>query len=115
MYSTRLASRYSRYLAWWTIPIRSVSQKRARTTYTDLHSTLGVRRGKSVGSFLRQDVARDHQPLNLAGSFVDLQDLRVAHQLFHRILLDVPVAAEHLDGVDRGLHRRVGAEGLGEA
>jgi len=42
-----------------------------------------------------------------------LQDLRVAHQLLNRVLLDEPVAAVDLDGVGGDLHRGVGGEALG--
>ena len=39
------------------------------------------------------------------GAFVDLEDLRVAHQLLDGVLLHVAVAAEDLHRVDRRLHR----------
>src|SRR5262249_53534330 len=60
----------------------------------------------------REHVTGDHQALDLARAFVDLEDLRVAHELFDRILLGVAVAAEDLDGVGRDGHRAVGAERL---
>src|ERR1700739_4574612 len=55
----------------------------------------------------------DDEPLDLVRALVDLRDLGVAHHPLHRIFLDVAVAAEDLDGLDRDLHRRVGAEQLG--
>ena len=61
-----------------------------------------------------EDLLRDHEPLDLRGALVDLEQLRVAHELLDRVLLDVAVAAEHLDGVGRDLHRRVGGEALRE-
>src|SRR5918999_2446275 len=56
----------------------------------------------------------DDQPLDLRGALVDLEQLRVAHEILDRILLDVAVAAEDLDGVGRDLHGRVRREPLGE-
>src|SRR5215213_3151867 len=50
----------------------------------------------------------DHEPLDLRGALVDLEELRVAHELLDRIFLHVAVAAEHLNSVGRDLHRRVG-------
>src|SRR5262249_60207460 len=43
-----------------------------------------------------QEVPRYHDPLDLAGAFVDLQQLCVAHELLDEILLHVAVAAEDL-------------------
>ena len=60
-----------------------------------------------------EHVARDHHALDLRGALVDLQQLRVAHQLLDRVLLRVAVAAEDLDRVGRAAHRRVGAVRLG--
>src|SRR5205085_7806371 len=56
--------------------------------------------------------AGDHDPLDLVGALVDLGDLGVAHHALDRVLVDVAVAAEHLDGLDRDVHRRVGGEQL---
>src|SRR3954452_13827421 len=61
-----------------------------------------------------EDFFRDHQPLDLRRALVDLEELRVAHQLLHRVLLDVSVAAVDLHGVGRHLHHRVGGEALRE-
>src|SRR5438046_5739462 len=55
----------------------------------------------------QEDLLRDHEPLYLRGALVDLEQLRVAHELLDRKLLDVAVAAEDLHGVGRHLHRRV--------
>src|SRR5947208_1650472 len=46
-----------------------------------------------------EEMLRDHEPLDLARPFVDLQHLRVPHQLLHRVLLHVPVPPEHLHRV----------------
>src|SRR6185369_6082978 len=35
MYSTRPTSKYEMYVPWWTMPIRSVSPNRTRTTWRD--------------------------------------------------------------------------------
>src|SRR5919201_496610 len=67
---------------------------------------------KEERALLLQHFACDHQTLNLVRAFVDLRDLRVAHHPFERIFLDVAVAAEHLHGVSRHLHRDVRAEEL---
>src|ERR1700704_3527969 len=56
------------------------------------------------------DRAGDHQPLDLCRALPDLIDLRVAKPLLHRVLLDVPVAAQHLDGIGRHLHRDIAGE-----
>src|SRR3954464_7774329 len=61
-----------------------------------------------------KDLFGDHEPLDLRGALVDLEQLRVAHQLLDGVLLHVPVAAEDLHGVGRHLHRRVGREALRE-
>src|SRR5215207_9435074 len=55
----------------------------------------------------------DHQPLDLRGPLVELHDLRVAHQLLDRVLLDEAVPAVDLDRVNRDLHGRVRGEALG--
>src|SRR3954471_13565268 len=56
--------------------------------------------------------AGDHDPLDLVRALVDLGDLRVAHHPLHRVLVDVAVAAEHLDRLDRHRHRGVRGEEL---
>ena len=55
----------------------------------------------------KQRLAGDHEPLDLGGALVQLQDLGVPHQLLDRVLLDEAVAAIHLDGVGGDLHRGV--------
>src|SRR5579859_7189869 len=59
------------------------------------------------------DGARDDKPLDLRGALPDLIDLRVAEPLLDGVLLAVPVAAQHLDGVGGDLHGDVGREALG--
>src|SRR5215470_15690691 len=63
----------------------------------------------SAGSFPAEEVPRDHDALDLRRPLVDLEQLRVAHQLLDRVLLRVAVAAEDLDGVGGRPHRGVGA------
>src|SRR5206468_3682944 len=58
---------------------------------------------------LLHHLARDHEPLDLLRSLVDLGDLRVAHEALGRVLLDVAVATEDLHGVGRHRHRDVAA------
>src|SRR5258707_7025577 len=60
----------------------------------------------------QKDLTRNHEPLDLRSPLVDLEELRVAHQLLDRILLHVAVAAEDLDGVGGDFHHRVGREPL---
>src|SRR3954454_10241894 len=59
-----------------------------------------------------KDLFGDDEALDLRGALVDLEQLRVAHQLLDRVLLHVPVAAEDLHRVGRDLHRRVRGEAL---
>src|SRR6266704_3885724 len=61
-----------------------------------------------------EDLLGDDEALDLRGALVDLEDLRVAHQLLDRVLARVAVAAEDLHGVERRLHGGVGGERLGE-
>src|SRR5438874_2272907 len=70
---------------------------------------------RSISIVTRQEYFfGDHEALDLRGALVDLEELRVAHQLLDRVLLRVAVAAEHLHRVRRHLHRRVGGEALCE-
>src|SRR5215204_1719143 len=57
----------------------------------------GTDRSTRRDSFSRHEqFSGDDEPLDLRGAFVDLEELRVSHQLLHRILLHVPVATEDL-------------------
>src|SRR5918995_837693 len=77
--------------------------------------TRATRPVRSISIATRQEyLTRDHEPLNLRSALVDLEQLRVAHELLDRVLLDVAVAAEDLDGVCGDFHRRVCGEALGE-
>src|SRR4029453_6812015 len=83
--------------------------------------TRATRPERSISSATRrsvaarhEDLARDHEPLNLRRPLIDLEQLRVAHELLDRVLLDVAVTPEDLDGVGRDLHRGVGGKRLGE-
>src|SRR5438132_12146884 len=60
-----------------------------------------------------QDLAGDDELLDLRGALVDLRDLRVAEKALYLVLARVAVAAVHLDGVGRHLHRRLAGEVLG--
>src|SRR5207253_7057769 len=51
---------------------------------------------------------RDDQPLNLARALVDLHDTRVAVITLDRVLLDIAVAAVHLNGLMRHPTRGLG-------
>mmetsp|Transcript_34394 Transcript_34394/g.106254 ORF Transcript_34394/g.106254 Transcript_34394/m.106254 type:complete len:422 (-) Transcript_34394:21-1286(-) len=61
-----------------------------------------------------EDVAGDDEALDLARALVDLEDLRVAVQLLHRVARVEAVAAEDLDGVGGALVAVVGGELLGD-
>jgi hypothetical protein len=43
---------------------------------------------------LANNFSRNDQPLNLIGSFIDLEQFRIAHQFFHRVILRVPIASK---------------------
>src|SRR6266849_5387296 len=70
------------------------------------------RRSLSSGK-LSEQLAGDHQPLDLRGPFVNLDQLGIPHQLLHGELLDVAVAAVDLHRVGGDPHRGVGGETLG--
>src|SRR5712691_2175624 len=87
----------------------------ARPRPRDPPVTSATRPERSISIVTRQEYFfRDHEPLDLRGALVYLEELRVAHELLDRVLLDVAVAAEHLHRVRRHLHRRVCGEALGE-
>src|SRR3954451_5963908 len=56
--------------------------------------------------------AGDDEALDLVRALVDLRDLGVAHHALDRILVDIAVAAEHLNRLDRHRHRGVRGEQL---
>src|SRR5215510_8247404 len=62
-----------------------------------------------------QQVARDDHSLDLRGTFIDLQQLRVAHQFLDGVFLRVPVPAENLNRIGRTPHCSIGPECLGVA
>src|SRR5215218_7586135 len=68
--------------------------------------------GRGLGAARQQYLAGDHEALDLGRALVELHDLRVAHQLLDRVLLDEAVAAVDLHGVGGDLHRRVRGEAL---
>src|SRR6478735_2280583 len=73
----------------------------------------GSRPGATSGLLgLAAERTGDDDPLDLVRALVDLRDLGVAHHALERIVLDVAVAAEHLDALDGDLHRGVGGKEL---
>src|SRR6476646_3783180 len=96
-------------------PARASASASARPSPRELPVTSATRpeRSTSIATWEKY-LPSDHEALDLRSPFVDLEQLRVAHQLLDRVLLDVAVAAEDLDGVGRHLHRRVGGEALRE-
>src|SRR5947207_4293725 len=94
-------------------PARASVSASARPSPRDPPVTSATRPERSISiATWQEDFLRDHEPLDLGGALVDLEQLRVAHQLLDRVLLDVAVAAEDLDRVGRDLHRGVGGEAL---
>src|SRR5262245_62464887 len=55
--------------------------------------------GAETGTSGSQQLAGDHQPLDLAGALADGGELHVAEVLLGRVVLDESVAAEDLDAV----------------
>src|SRR6476646_4136732 len=77
--------------------------------------TSATRPERSISIVTRQEYFfRNHEALDLRRAFVNLEQLRVAHQLLDWVLLDVAVAAEDLHRIGRHLHCRVGGEALRE-
>src|SRR4051794_11605759 len=72
----------------------------------------GPGRLRSMGE-LAQEVAGDHQSLDLARPLADLADLGVAHHALHRVFGGVAVAAVHLHGLGGDAHGRLAGEELG--
>src|SRR4051812_39082666 len=96
-------------------PARARVNASARPSPRDPPVTSATRPERSISIATWQEYfLRNHEALDLTGPLVDLEQLRVAHQFLHRILLDVSVAAEDLHGVGCDLHRRVGRETLRE-
>src|SRR4249919_2387426 len=92
-------------------PARASARASARPRPREPPVTSATRPLRSISIATREEyVPGDHEPLDLRGALVDLVELRVPHQLLDRVLLDVAVAAEDLDGVGGHLHRRVGRE-----
>jgi len=62
--------------------------------------------GKQLKIF-RYVFAADDEFLDLGGTFVNLEDFRIAHQLFYRVLGVKTVSTEDLNRVRRTLVRSV--------
>src|SRR5258705_4342543 len=94
-------------------PACASARASARPSPRELPVTSATRPETSTSIATREKyLPGDHQALDLRSALVDLEQLRIAHQLLDRVLLDVAVAAEDLDGIGRDLHRRVGCEAL---
>src|ERR1700722_20363612 len=63
-------------------------------------------------SFALQELARDHQALDLTGALADGAQLHVPIELFDRVVLDESVATMDLHGFVRGAHRNLGSRQL---
>src|SRR5215204_6042470 len=86
---------------------------RPRPRLPPVTSAMWPERSSSIAT-RHEYLTSNHEPLDLRGALVDLEQLGVAHELLDRVLLDVAIAAEDLDRVRRNLHRRVCGEALGE-
>src|SRR5947208_8051927 len=100
-------------------PARASVSASARPSPREPPVTSATRPERSISRAIRatlvarhQQLACNHEPLDLRGALVDLVELGVPHQLLDRVLLHVAVAAEDLDGVRRDLHADVGGEPL---
>ena len=62
-----------------------------------------------------EEVAGDHDPLDLRRALVDARHLRVPHQALDRVVAHVPVAAEDLHRLGGDPHRHLAREQLGPA
>src|SRR5690349_136359 len=60
-----------------------------------------------------QKLARDHQPLDLAGPFANGAEFYITVELFHRVILQEAVAAVNLHRLVGYTHRRLRGEQLG--
>src|SRR4029453_16385227 len=70
-------------------PARPAGDERDATGQVDLES-----HAETLVAPRKEDLPGEDETLDLRGAFVDLEELRVAHELFDRVLLDVPVSAE---------------------
>src|SRR2546427_11800162 len=66
-------------------------------------------------TLFRSETAGDDDPLDFAGAFIELRDLRIPEQLLDREVPHVTVAAEQLHRLRRDPHRGLGREQLGHA
>src|SRR5215468_11295960 len=91
-------------------PARASVSASARPSPREPPVTSATRPDRSISSAIRrnprasvsardEDLLCDHEPLDLRGALVDLEEFRVAHELLDRVLLDVAVPAEDLHRV----------------
>src|SRR4051812_37237624 len=87
----------------------SAKQSRARKQgwIASFASLLAMTKLQELSRLLEQFPADQHAS-NLAGAGADLVELGVAQQPPGRIVVDIAVAAEQLDGVERALRRLLG-------
>src|SRR5687767_6990877 len=63
---------------------------------------------RTMSGRFREQLAADQHAADLAGAGADLVELGVAQQATRRIVVDVAVAAQKLDGVERDQRRLLG-------
>ena len=74
-------------------------------------SDTSVRAG--TGPVSPQELAGDHQSLDLVGPLEDLRDLGFPHVALGREVAGVAIPAQHLDRIGRDPHGRIGRDHLG--
>jgi len=67
----------------------------------DVTRDLGEEGLQRAAAVARQFAADQIERLNAVGALIDHRNTRIAHELFHAVLGDIAVAAEHLLGRDR--------------
>src|SRR5258708_1576525 len=92
--------------SWFSINVAARASAR--------RSPLRTPSAKSVTILLGvQNLARDHQPLNLAGAFADGAQLHVAIEFLHRVILEEAVPTMNLHGFIGHANRGLGGKQLG--
>src|SRR6266581_7749177 len=90
--------------------------ERAPASETERSRSEFPRSGMQSGDLVAlQELAGDHELLDLAGPLADEQERGVAVEPFDRVLGRVAVAAVHAQGVGDDLVAHLGAEVLGHA
>src|SRR4051812_1237116 len=92
-----------------------VSPITIRTCVSPYMSPSAGPRGGDCRLFPPEEVPGNDHSLDLRGAFIDLQQLRVAHQFLDGVLPGVSIPPKNLNRVGRAPHRSIGTESLGIA